>query len=131
MFLEGRETLVGGDGDDLIYGNQGTDSLIGGDDEDTLYGGQGDDTLAGGLDRDTLYGGAGSDRFVYSSVDEGTDVIQDFDITADQILVAEGVTVRSRFQFTDSASLTLSSGSNITLVGVTDVDAVGVASGGF
>ncbi len=65
------DELYGGDGNDLLYGLDGTDQLWGGDDNDTLYGGKGrdrlwgedgDDILSGGEDNDNLYGGAGNDH---------------------------------------------------------------------
>ena len=34
----GNDTLIGGDGDDLIYGETGDDSIVGGEGNDTLYG---------------------------------------------------------------------------------------------
>ena len=79
----GSDTLIGGQGDDVIYadaidseGNkldyeyQGEDLLDGGDGNDTLWGqgkddtligGAGNDSMDGGLDNDLLDGGDGSD----------------------------------------------------------------------
>lgn len=58
--LGGDDILVGGDGDDTIYGGNAT--LIGMDDgDDLLWGGTGDDTLYGGNGKDTLYDGVGDD----------------------------------------------------------------------
>lgn len=72
------EVLQGTDGDDIIYGFQGRDTLIGG---------AGNDTLIGGLDGDVLIGGAGSDHFVYDSFGERTDVIVDFNVYEDQLVL--------------------------------------------
>jgi len=58
---QGTETVSGGSGDDLIYGNYGSDLLQGGFDDDTLFGGQGSDTLVGGAGDDLLWGNRGSD----------------------------------------------------------------------
>jgi len=64
------DSLTGGDGDDLIYGNEDNDTLTGGngddrifgnDDNDQLIGGAGDDSLNGEAGNDTLFGGAGND----------------------------------------------------------------------
>lgn len=66
-------TLSGGDGNDQIYGGQGTDSVTGGNGNDLLFGNEGNDTLFGdvGVDRlfggnddDELHGGAGNDTLV-------------------------------------------------------------------
>ncbi len=76
--------------DDLMRGYSGNDIIIGGRGDDTIIGGQGEDVMMGGLDRDT---------FVFSAghiVDDGTDIITDFDIRQDDML-----------QFLDSASADL------------------------
>lgn len=80
------ENAVGGDGADMLIGNEHDNGLFGGNGDDTLLGGAGNDTLSGGagvdwLDggtgNDTLTGGgAGRDIFVFSP---GTDTITDFD----------------------------------------------------
>lgn len=46
--------IVGGTGDDILYGGNGADYLDGG---------EGNDVFLGGSDKDTLYGGAGNDIF--------------------------------------------------------------------
>ncbi|MEM8956188.1 MAG: calcium-binding protein [Pseudomonadota bacterium] len=70
----GDDWLEGGTGNDVLYGDTGKDTLLGGegDDElhggwgdDLLYGGQGNDVLRGGLGIDKLYGGEGDD-WLYS-----------------------------------------------------------------
>lgn len=48
--LGSDDSLVGGDGDDILFGQAG---------KDTLRGGNGDDWLVGGDDKDVLDGGAG------------------------------------------------------------------------
>ena len=66
----GKDVLRGGADDDKLYGRAGEDSLLGeagndyldGEDgKDTLYGGKGNDTLRGGDGWDSLYGEAGND----------------------------------------------------------------------
>lgn len=56
---------------------------------DTLRGGKGSDLLDGGLAADTLIGGAGEDSFRFSTAlgDENIDVIKDFDVADDLILL--------------------------------------------
>jgi Ca2+-binding RTX toxin-like protein len=53
--------LTGGEGNDTIYGRDGSDRLDGGAGRDHLYGDGGDDTLIGGASSDVLEGGAGND----------------------------------------------------------------------
>lgn len=98
----GSDTVDGGGGDDLIYGDfairevgeipfsyddpgivQGNDVLNGGAGDDAIYGhggndtidgGGGDDTIVGGAGADRLTGGGGDDQFVYASASESTSV---------------------------------------------------------
>lgn len=56
-----NDTLYGGQQDDLAYGNQGSDVLYGNFQNDTLYGGQDSDTLYGGQNEDVVYGNYGDD----------------------------------------------------------------------
>ncbi|MNR01958.1 Leukotoxin [compost metagenome] len=58
----GNDTLIGGKGDDILYGQGGNDLLIGGEGDDILY------------------GGTGADVFVWENGDVGNDVIKDFTI---------------------------------------------------
>ncbi|MEH2225365.1 calcium-binding protein [Nostoc sp.] len=96
----GKNTLNGGVGDDtlevsgsaaenLLDGGDGNDSLItsytsgnntlkGGNGDDTLRGGIGDAIIIGGKGNDRLFGEGGTDTFVFSSFDEGLDLIRDF-----------------------------------------------------
>jgi VCBS repeat-containing protein len=57
----GNDTYSGGDGFDYLSGAGGNDSLFGNDGDDVLLGGAGNDTLSGGNDEDTLIGGDGND----------------------------------------------------------------------
>jgi 5'-nucleotidase / UDP-sugar diphosphatase len=52
---------------------------------DNLVGTAGDDTIIGGLGVDTLTGGAGGDTFVFNSLREAGDTINDFTPYADKI----------------------------------------------
>ena len=64
-----------GDGDDtnadMLHGQGGDDMIFGGAGADTLDGGPGDDMLVGGPGDDTYYGGAGSDM-IYADNDDAT-----------------------------------------------------------
>ncbi|MBI4183928.1 MAG: FG-GAP repeat protein [Proteobacteria bacterium] len=57
----GDDLLVGGDGNDRLFGRRGDDVLLGGAGRDRLWGGPGNDTLVGGAGDDRLAGGHGSD----------------------------------------------------------------------
>lgn len=56
--------LIGGAGNDALFGGDGGDSLAGGDGSDVVFGGAGNDTLNGGRGRDRLYGGSGDDTLL-------------------------------------------------------------------
>jgi Ca2+-binding RTX toxin-like protein len=57
----GLDTLVGGNGDDVISGGSERDSLYGDAGADTLSGDDGDDEVFGQADNDSLSGNAGND----------------------------------------------------------------------
>jgi Ca2+-binding RTX toxin-like protein/methionine-rich copper-binding protein CopC len=81
------ENLIGGSGNDTLYGNDAENEIDGGAGNDVLYGGGGNDTFNWGaaarIGNDTFYGGVGDDTFVLSSSldsvieysGEGTDVV--------------------------------------------------------
>jgi uncharacterized delta-60 repeat protein len=75
-------TLIGGDGNDLLFGgayadllqgNAGNDTLFGGQANDTLHGNEGNDYLSGGPGADQLFGDAGNDQLV--SLDHAIDTL--------------------------------------------------------
>ncbi|MBR0869584.1 type I secretion C-terminal target domain-containing protein [Bradyrhizobium tropiciagri] len=61
-----------------VYAAGGNDTVIGGAGNDILAGGAGNDTLTGGLGGDELAGGTGADRFVFTTANDGQDLIHDF-----------------------------------------------------
>jgi Ca2+-binding RTX toxin-like protein len=69
---DGNDTMLGGFGADTLYGGNGDDQLFGGEDQNILDGGAGNDLLAGGSAADTMIGGAGNDTFFASG---GYDVV--------------------------------------------------------
>ena len=86
--------LRGNGGDDELAGERGDDRLFGGDGRDEIDGGKGNDILVGGKGKDTLTGGDGIDWFVFNSIDEGRDMIRDFDTRGadmDRIVLAEAI----------------------------------------
>jgi Tol biopolymer transport system component len=65
--MGGRDTLRGNGGNDLLRGGLGNDTLYGNGGSDLLNGGFGDDHLDGGTGPDVFAGGPGFDRVVYWS----------------------------------------------------------------
>lgn len=106
----GNDGMYGGKGKDVLFGDNGNDLLIGGCGPDVLNGGKGNDILDGGKVADRMTGGQGSDRFILRAShgsdseqgsgmghsggdpgheDEGiTDVITDFELGADRIILS-------------------------------------------
>lgn len=76
IFGLGDDRLFGGSGNDTIDANAGDDLLDGGIGNDTLFGDAGDDTLIAGAGNDTLSGGAGDDIYRFGSGD-GADIINE------------------------------------------------------
>lgn len=99
-----QRTIDGTTGSDSLTGTGGADTLNGLAGADSINGGGGNDRINGGAGADTLTGGAGADTFVYASRldsyrnyntggDTLTDLVTDFDVTADKIdLSALGIT---------------------------------------
>ncbi|QXH48832.1 LapA family giant adhesin [Pseudomonas xanthosomatis] len=77
----GNDYLDGGKGNDILLGGTGNDTLLGGEGNDLLFGGAGNDTLIGGKGNDIMTGGAGADTFVWKAGDTGQDVIKDFKVS--------------------------------------------------
>ncbi|MCB6180227.1 hypothetical protein LHP98_19145, partial [Rhodobacter sp. Har01] len=58
------EGLIGGLGNDTMFGDAAANHLLGARGSDRLYGQAGNDTLEGGLGNDHLWGGEGADRLI-------------------------------------------------------------------
>ena len=133
-FLKGgtREDQIFGDqGNDLMFGNSFDDTLDGGEGNDRLNAGGGDDVLWGREDNDTLKGGAGADEFVYSGND-GDDVILDFEVGIDTMLIIFDApldnfsqTIAATRQQGNDAVIDLGGGDSVTLRGVNRDDLSG------
>lgn len=99
LFPDTNDVAVGGDevdiisaaaGDDNIMGAEGTDFMFGGMGDDIVRGGQGDDVVVGNEGSDLLISGEGSDIYEFFAdqfVEGDTDVILDFEIGQDAIVV--------------------------------------------
>ncbi|MBN3869603.1 calcium-binding protein [Nostoc sp. JL33] len=116
---DGNDFLIAssGSGNNLLDGGDGNDSLIvyGASGNKTLKGGNGDDTLKGNYGNHSLYGEGGTDTFVFdtSYIEEGLNLIRDFDATNELIQVSAdgfgsglsaGVLKASQFTLGESAT---------------------------
>ncbi|MBR2179215.1 MAG: calcium-binding protein [Selenomonadaceae bacterium] len=90
-----------------ITGTSGDDTITGGNGNDSINGGAGDDLIIGGSGNDTLTGGNGSDTFVCSSED-GNDVIKDYTVGEDVIILSKGTITGS---YLDGSDVVLNIGS--------------------
>lgn len=86
-----NDNIVGGDGDDKIYGQFGNDNIEGGQGQDTLIGGMGNDIL-------DLGAADGDADIVVATLDGGEDMVFNFEVAHDQIDV-------SAFGFADFSEL--------------------------
>ncbi|MBX2855343.1 MAG: cadherin-like domain-containing protein, partial [Rhodobacteraceae bacterium] len=107
--VTGDDQLFGGAGDDNMFGRANNDSLDGGEGDDRLTGNQGDDVMIGGAGRDVMVGGGGNDTmtggegvdfFVFLN-ERGEDVITDFEVGTDNILMANRTFGDRGVEFTD------------------------------
>lgn len=67
--------IIGGTGDDLLYGKDGNDVIQGGNGNDRLHGQAGNDQLLGGTGNDTYYIESSGDQ-VIENAGEGTDLVR-------------------------------------------------------
>ncbi|HEX8217569.1 MAG TPA: Calx-beta domain-containing protein, partial [Allosphingosinicella sp.] len=109
-------TIMGGVGNDTLWGLDGNDSLKGGLGVDTLHGGAGNDMLDGGAGADVMNGGAGNDTY---TVDDAGDVVSELNGVAD---AGGSDLVNSAISFTLSSYF-----ENLTLTGSAAIDGTGNA----
>ena len=74
----GKDTLIGGEDDDVIYGGGGDDHIDGGEGEDVIFGERGHDRILGGSGDDVISGGEGMDIIFGDRVDQEIDVVAPF-----------------------------------------------------
>ncbi|WP_417262500.1 S8 family serine peptidase [Celeribacter sp.] len=136
----GNDTLFDGSGSSILFGNGGNDRLIGKGGNDRLYGNNGNDTLNGGNGNDTLNGGAGNDYMIGGNgVDifvfhefEDADTIGDFELGTDRLFLDADMGGSDIELLVDTYASVVNGdmifdfgdGNTITLVGVTDLDAI-------
>ncbi|MGE8068474.1 type I secretion C-terminal target domain-containing protein, partial [Pseudomonas sp. NPDC089569] len=70
----GNDTLVAGDGDNILNGGDGNDILVAGAGNNELHGGAGNDLLFSGPGNDLLDGGIGNDTASYAHATAGVKV---------------------------------------------------------
>jgi len=113
-------TIQDGNGNGMLLGTSGEDWLFGGKGDDQLLGSDGHDWLQGDSGNDWLTGGEGHDSFVFGK-SFGDDVVTDFDVAMDRIVLLDGAEVRAatvddfngdgvmdtRLAFTTGGSMTL------------------------
>ncbi len=63
LLIATPSTILGGDGNDFLFGGSGADTILGGAGQDYLYGLSGNDHLDGNAGDDWLFGGLGTDTF--------------------------------------------------------------------
>ncbi|MET3440687.1 Ca2+-binding RTX toxin-like protein [Variovorax paradoxus] len=116
------ENLIGGEFNDALTGNAANNTLIGGRGNDTLSGGDGMDALFGGLGSDTLAGGNSGDWFVIEKDAGASDVVSDFAVGVDRIVVSGfAVDIWSALQLTQQGADTkidFGNGQTVLLKGV-------------
>ena len=110
----GNDSLIGENGQDSLTGDNGQDTLIGGNDADTLTGGSGQDTLIGEAGADILTGGTERDTFYYPNLNNGGDLITDFQ--SDDFIVASAAGFGGGLNpgFLKSSQFTFGSGASDT-----------------
>ena len=69
----GNDALLGGSGHDSLHGGRGNDVLFGQGGRDAIDGDQGDDLIYGGEGADLLRGGSGSDQLIGNDGDDQLD----------------------------------------------------------
>jgi len=111
------DTISGGAGDDLVKGDTGSDYLLGDEGNDTLKGWTGDDTLTGGAGVDDLTGGVGVDTFIIA-VGDGHDIVRDFEIGVDKIVVGAEINEVFIFDEGNATRIVIDEDTSLLLQGI-------------
>lgn len=124
----------GGDGDDTITGNAlgaelngdaGNDTITGGAAVDTINGGAGDDVIDGKGGNDKITLGAGSDTVIIDDAASNVDVISDFVVGTDKLVLtgtSTGTALNLKAITPATNTYTLGTTHVVTLTGVTATD---------
>ncbi len=105
-----RATIVGTNGDDVLYGTPGNDVIVAGDGSDVVYGGGGNDIICGGTGNDNLYGEAGNDSIWAGT---GNDNVRGG--TGDDML--DGMNGRDRLLGNEGSDLLIGGGKRDVIMG--------------
>lgn len=110
IFYFGRDrddTIFGNNRSNIIFANGGKDIIRAGAGNDIVFAGRGNDSILGGDGNDILFGGKGKDRFEFNpnNVGEGHDIIADFKVGEDKIVLRAEDVVRSTPGFESVSSL--------------------------
>jgi Ca2+-binding RTX toxin-like protein len=123
----GNDTIYGGSGINILFAGSGNDVLYGGSNNDYLFAGSGADTLSGGAGNNFMQAGTGADMFDLSTSDVAVDIIADFKLGTDHLVVAGdgpssafvGSLLKTVVQDSSgNAVLHLSSSHSVTLLGI-------------
>ena len=112
---DGNDDINGNRGDDIVHGGRGSDTVHGGQGNDLIYGDEGDDWLTGDLGDDTMVGGSGADTFHAGA---GVDRVLDFSRAEHDVVHLDAGTTYTLGQSGADTVVTLSSGAQLILVGV-------------
>lgn len=88
------EGVISGDFDDVLVGNAKRNLLIGGRGDDMLFGFEGDDILYGAQGNNKLSGGSGEDIFVINKYAGNQDILTDFKVGIDKLVLSEFSTLK-------------------------------------
>ncbi|KPQ32600.1 MAG: Tetratricopeptide repeat/TPR repeat/Hemolysin-type calcium-binding repeat (2 copies) [Phormidium sp. OSCR] len=109
--------LFGNEGDDTIIGGAGDDTIFGGQENDSIVGGEGNDLLSGDRGFDTLTGGGGANQFIVAPGPDDRDVITDFTVGRDKMILREGVALADvQIQNTALGTLILQDGAALSIL---------------
>jgi Ca2+-binding RTX toxin-like protein len=84
----GNDTIYGGSGINILFAGSGNDVLFGGANNDYLFAGSGADTLSAGAGNNFMQAGSEPDIFELSPTDIATDIIADFKLGVDHLVIA-------------------------------------------
>jgi VCBS repeat-containing protein len=110
-------SLIGGSGDEILYGTPGRETIDGGDGKDIIIGGTGDDVLTGGNGDDTFIyvAGDGNDEIRGGA---GTDTLEITGSAGDNVFRVENLDNNDKLEVTvDGGHLSVTGVEEITIVG--------------
>lgn len=79
--LDGKVTIKGGGGNDVLDGTQFGDTILGGGGFDQIHAGEGNDTIDGGAGDDWIYPWLGADTIVIGNGSDWLDRLEPIDVT--------------------------------------------------